>query len=782
MNKKLIGVLFAGLSLTLASCGGSSSNQSSNPTVDSDVVDPSTSDSEIREIYELYLANGGTLTYEECLATIKGEPGQDGLSLLTGTGAPSNSLGKVGDSYIDTASWDFYTKTAEGWVKVGNLKGQDVYHTVTFNLNGGVGETSQSVLHGEKIVKPDDPTRKGYEFTGWTYEGEPWVFFGYCVTEDLTLDANWDIITYSITTYVDGYVYYGYNPNYYTVEDEFPLAGEPYSKYGYSFVGWECNGEIINYIEKGTTGDLVLVATWKGNEYSVTFDKQGGEGGSDEVTATYDSSMPDASAPTKEGYNFLGYFDAYGTQYYDADMNSVYGWYNANNGVLYARWEPINYSITYVLNNEEAVNVGNPSTYTIEDNVTLRGLKATSAQHFVGWYSDAELENEVDGIEVGSIGDKVFYAKWEDHTLDEHCTCTVCGNEYHSFDENGVCTVCGEIEHTVDIWTGEIAEGFAGGTGTSSDPYIIESGSEFAYLSSLVSDGNALNDIYFELESDVDLNSIEWEPIGSDDSHPFSGVFDGNGHAITNMKVEGGFKGRVGLFGSLKDAVVKDLAIENASVSLDYYSESYFAGGIVAGTTYYANIINVYASGSLDVQLTSSTSAAFAGGIVGYAGNSYLTDCESDVTVRCITKTSNGWHAYSGGICGGLQGPCTFTNCFAKCNLYAESVSNRGYAGGIVGVSGASSTIQNCAVIGDIKSDSDGYVSGIYCYWNSSDISVYNSYYATTLSNGTVRTYGTAVDASCFTSLEWCIENLHWDFDEVWEMGETYPQLKTFKR
>ena len=394
----------------------------------------------------------------------------------------------------------------------------------------------------------------------------------------------------------------------------------------------------------------------------------------------------------------------------------------------------------------------------------------------------AELENEVDGIEVGSIGDKVFYAKWEDHTLDEHCTCTVCGNEYHSFDENGVCTVCGEIEHTVDIWTGEIAEGFAGGTGTSSDPYIIESGSEFAYLSSLVSDGNALNDIYFELESDVDLNSIEWEPIGSDDSHPFSGVFDGNGHAITNMKVEGGFKGRVGLFGSLKDAVVKDLAIENASVSLDYYSESYFAGGIVAGTTYYANIINVYASGSLDVQLTSSTSAAFAGGIVGYAGNSYLTDCESDVTVRCITKTSNGWHAYSGGICGGLQGPCTFTNCFAKCNLYAESVSNRGYAGGIVGVSGASSTIQNCAVIGDIKSDSDGYVSGIYCYWSSSDISVYNSYYATTLSNGTVRTYGTAVDASCFTSLEWCIENLHWDFDEVWEMGETYPQLKTFKR
>ena len=55
----------------------------------------------------------------------KGEPGKDGTSLLTGNGAPAVDRGIVGDSYIDLDSWDFYTKTQEGWSLVGNIKGAD---------------------------------------------------------------------------------------------------------------------------------------------------------------------------------------------------------------------------------------------------------------------------------------------------------------------------------------------------------------------------------------------------------------------------------------------------------------------------------------------------------------------------------------------------------------------------------------------------------------------------------------------------------------------------------
>lgn len=54
----------------------------------------------------------------------QGEPGKDGTSLLTGKGIPSTSLGSVGDSYIDTDTWDYYVKGEDGWVKAGNIKGE----------------------------------------------------------------------------------------------------------------------------------------------------------------------------------------------------------------------------------------------------------------------------------------------------------------------------------------------------------------------------------------------------------------------------------------------------------------------------------------------------------------------------------------------------------------------------------------------------------------------------------------------------------------------------------
>lgn len=56
----------------------------------------------------------------------KGDPGMDGKdgeSLLTGKGVPSSSLGKDGDSYVDTETWDYYTKADGKWTKAGNFKG-----------------------------------------------------------------------------------------------------------------------------------------------------------------------------------------------------------------------------------------------------------------------------------------------------------------------------------------------------------------------------------------------------------------------------------------------------------------------------------------------------------------------------------------------------------------------------------------------------------------------------------------------------------------------------------
>ncbi len=76
--------------------------------------------------YEIYLKalNSGAFdgTYEEWLETIKGE---DGSSFISGMGTPTADLGNLGDTYIDTQTWDMYTKTKSGWTKVGNIQGEE---------------------------------------------------------------------------------------------------------------------------------------------------------------------------------------------------------------------------------------------------------------------------------------------------------------------------------------------------------------------------------------------------------------------------------------------------------------------------------------------------------------------------------------------------------------------------------------------------------------------------------------------------------------------------------
>ena len=121
MKKRIL--FIAALTGLLMSCSFGSNTNGSGQLVPSSA---SSQQSEIERIYQLYLDNGGTLTYEEWLKTIKGEPGQDGKDgtmLRHGQGAPSDSLGNDGDSYIDLETWDYYIKVAGSWIKSGNIKG-----------------------------------------------------------------------------------------------------------------------------------------------------------------------------------------------------------------------------------------------------------------------------------------------------------------------------------------------------------------------------------------------------------------------------------------------------------------------------------------------------------------------------------------------------------------------------------------------------------------------------------------------------------------------------------
>lgn len=146
----------------------------------------------------------------------------------------------------------------------------------------------------------------------------------------------------------------GTSINYYL-----PKCG--YKKTGYHFIGWNvadaCSmGEDLDVYTVGyrweMCGNLTLTAVWEEDviQRRVTFEKNGGSGGDDYVTATYGKPMPARKMPTRTGYTFSGYWDtigANGKQYYAADGTSMRNFDNREELTLYAKWTVNTYKVTF---------------------------------------------------------------------------------------------------------------------------------------------------------------------------------------------------------------------------------------------------------------------------------------------------------------------------------------------------------------------------------------------------------------------------------------------------
>ena len=100
--------------------------------------------------------------------------------------------------------------------------------------------------------------------------------------------------------------------------------------------GVKSQGDTIAALKGKLSGEIRLL----GPRFKVTLD--GADDGAS-VLATYGEKLPDVTPPTKEGYEFLGYFDATegGTKYYDKDGVCQANWPVAGEGTLYAQWKVV---------------------------------------------------------------------------------------------------------------------------------------------------------------------------------------------------------------------------------------------------------------------------------------------------------------------------------------------------------------------------------------------------------------------------------------------------------
>ena len=146
------------------------------------------------------------------------------------------------------------------------------------------------------------------------------------------------------------------------------------------------------------------------------------------------------------------------------------------------------------------------------------------------------------------------------------------------------------------LWDGTVATAFAGGSGTSEDPYLITNAEEFAYFAHRVNYVKGYQDKVYSLMCDVDLNHIDWIPVGNR-TLPFSGSFLGNGHTVSNLTVTKGVsfdkpyifgsarRYAMGLFGNCGNAVIRDLHVDGARIAVNTIPQWHDAAvGIIAGS------------------------------------------------------------------------------------------------------------------------------------------------------------------------------------------------------
>ena len=161
---------------------------------------------------------------------------------------------------------------------------------------------------------------------------------------------------------------------------------------GYHFVNWtNSSGAVLStsatYSHPVTT-DETITANFAPNTYSVTLDQQSGSGGTTSITTTYNSAMPSATAPTRTGYTFQGYFtgtNGSGTQYYTNTMASARNWTETNVTILYAYWTINQYTITTAVTPTGVGQVTGGGTYDYNTSITLTANPTNSTYVFDYW-------------------------------------------------------------------------------------------------------------------------------------------------------------------------------------------------------------------------------------------------------------------------------------------------------------------------------------------------------------------------------------------------------------
>jgi hypothetical protein len=366
------------------------------------------------------------------------------------------------------------------------------------------------------------------------------------------------------------------------------------------------------------------------------------------------------------------------------------------------------------------------------------------------------------------------------------------------------------------VSVGVCAGTYSGGTGEPNDPYRIATANDLNDIGNHIEDFNKcfvmVDDINLAEYTGTQFNMIGYYNHWSD-NEPFTGVFDGNEHAISNFTYESSSGHYTGLFGYVNNnAVIRNLGLIDPNVEYTgsgggvgalaggfsvSISDCYVRGGSLSGNDYVggllgkcngANIYNCYSSASV-------SGGNYTGGLCGGTGYANISNCSSSGTVtgldvvgglaglnyRSEIRRSYSTANVSGrDRIGGLAGINGNDAKIYDCHSRGE-VSGVEFVGGLVGDFGCDlcedATITNCYSLSSVSGT--GYVGGLVGDGPSERVT--NSFWDVN-SSGEPNSAGGTGKTTAKMQAESMFRDAGWDFVEVWDIGEnqTYPFLRVY--
>lgn len=134
---------------------------------------------------------------------------------------------------------------------------------VRFEPNGGSYVNSTEMICGNKVAKPEDPTKDGFDFQGWVYDGAPFDFANDIVDRDMILVAKWaaqdniEIVRVKFDT-AGGSAIEGFD----IAKGKIMTPPLTPTKPGYIFDGWYLGDERFDFLNE-INEDITLTAHWK---------------------------------------------------------------------------------------------------------------------------------------------------------------------------------------------------------------------------------------------------------------------------------------------------------------------------------------------------------------------------------------------------------------------------------------------------------------------------------------------------------------------------------------